>query len=187
MILRSFTLGVKELEKVRLNWHVISNQDDNTIRRYCHNCGKATTFKDSGIRRHNANGKNIHAYAIYKCDKDHTWNQKLVDYKAQSVDNLSIEKTHTLLPPLEKDAALSPSPEKISLAALHLQGTLEVEILLAAVQGKWRLDKLLAQQLSGISRSEIVKRIQGGNIRLDGKQVKASELVQQGQIIWVRT
>jgi hypothetical protein len=185
MILRSFTLGVKELEKVRLSWHVISNQEDYRVKRYCHNCGKATSFKDSGIRRHNANGKNIHAYAIYKCDKDHTWNQKLIDYKAQSVNNLSIEETFTLLPPLENEASLPPSPEKISLAALHLQGTVEVEILLAAVQGKWRLDKLLAHQLSGISRSEIVKRIQGGTIRLDGKQVKANELVLQGQIIWV--
>jgi hypothetical protein len=176
------------LEKLKLSWYVISNQEDNTIRRYCHNCGKSTVFKDSRNRRHNANGKNIHIYAIYKCDKDHTWNHKLVEYKNQSEDNCFIEEMDTLLPPHEKEneaAATPPSPEKISFAALHQQGTQEVEILLVEVQGKWRLDKLLAQHLRGISRSEIVKRIQGGSIRLDGKQVKASELVQQGQTICV--
>jgi hypothetical protein len=176
---------VKELEKIRLNWQVISNEEDNAIKRYCHNCGKIAIFKDSGIRRHNANGKNIHAYAIYKCDKDHTWNDKLANYKAQSDDYSTIKETVTLPKSHETAAKLPALFEKISLADLQQKGALEVEILLETVQGKWRLDKLLAKQLSGISRSEIVKSINSNNILLNGKQVKPSELVQESQVIWI--
>ncbi|WP_162462932.1 S4 domain-containing protein [Paenibacillus psychroresistens] len=171
------------MEKVRLNWQINSNEEDSIIRRYCHNCGKLAIFKDSGIRRHNANGKNIHAYAIYKCDKDHTWNDKLAKYKAQSEDYTTIKDTDTQPKSIETAVGSPPSPEKISLADLQQQGTMEVEILLETVQGKWRLDKLLAQQLSGISRSEIVKGINGSRILLNGKQVKPSELVQENQVI----
>jgi hypothetical protein len=165
------------LEKVRLNWHITINEVDNTIRRYCHNCGKTATFKDSGIRRHNANGKNIHVYAIYKCDKDHTWNDKLAKYKA--------DKTGTLLKFNDTEAELPRLSEKVCLADLRQQGTLEVEIRLVTIQGKWRLDRVLAQQLIGVSRSEIVKCINLSIILLDGKRVKSSEFVHEDQVIWL--
>jgi hypothetical protein len=57
----------------------------NVINRYCANCGKVVPFTDSGKVRRNANGKNIHIYAIYKCPKDHTWNKKIAEESAAAV------------------------------------------------------------------------------------------------------
>ena len=47
------------------------------IRRYCPGCGRVVSFHDSGKIRRNANGKTIHAFAIFKCSKDHIWNRRL--------------------------------------------------------------------------------------------------------------
>ena len=49
---------------------------DETMR-YCPGCGRVVPFRDSGKIRRNANGKTIHAFAIFKCPKDHTWNCRL--------------------------------------------------------------------------------------------------------------
>lgn len=65
------------MQKVQLSWSLYENQQ-NTIEKYCKNCRRTTLFTDTNIRRHNANGKNIYRFAIYKCPKDHTWNQNFV-------------------------------------------------------------------------------------------------------------
>jgi hypothetical protein len=182
-ILRSFTRGVKALEKLSIRWNLGSIDEKTTIKRYCHNCGKVTIYQDSMIRRHNANGKKIHQFAIYKCDEGHTWNQKLSAFKAHTYggDSISIKKGKTVEETATSHIPLVP----ISLAKLRDQGIEEFEIELEAVQGKWRLDKLLSQQLIGISRTEIVKMIKQGSIMLGGVKVKSGELVHGGQTIWV--
>ena len=72
-------------------------------KRYCKNCRRTTLFTDTNIRRHNANGKNIYRFAIYKCPKNHTWNQKLHIYKSftdhvETVDMAQQEQTETSTP-----------------------------------------------------------------------------------------
>jgi 23S rRNA-/tRNA-specific pseudouridylate synthase len=53
------------------------------------------------------------------------------------------------------------------------------------IEGKWRLDKLLSQQLIGISRSEIVKWIKQGDILVDGEKVRSGQSIHEGQRIWI--
>lgn len=48
----------------------------------CSNCGRIVLFFGTNVRRHSPNGKNIYRFAIYKCEKNHTWNEKLAIYKA---------------------------------------------------------------------------------------------------------
>lgn len=57
-------------------------QEADTVTKQCKMCGKVTIFTDTTIRRHNANGKNIYQFAIYKCPKNHSWNKKLDIYKS---------------------------------------------------------------------------------------------------------
>jgi hypothetical protein len=166
---------VKELEKLIIKWSLVLSNEEIAIKRYCHNCGKVTLFKDSIVRRHNANGKMIHQYAIYKCEKDHTWNQKL------SINKAYIQEMDSF----EEKEIIHCSPEVIFLTELRQKGIVEIEILLESVQGKWRLDKLLSQRLYGISRTEIVKWIKQSHILVDGVKVKSGVFVHEGQRVWI--
>lgn len=58
----------------------------------CSNCKSKVVFKNSNVKRHNANGKNIYKFAIYKCDKGHTWH-KMLD-KVDSAEAHLLEYTH---------------------------------------------------------------------------------------------
>jgi hypothetical protein len=162
------------LEKLKITWNLQGNTSERIVKRYCHNCGKATIFRDSMARRVNANGKRLYQYAIYKCEKDHTWNQKLSVYQADAENMDHNEETDINAP-----------SETVSLHALRQKNILAIEIYLNRIEGKWRLDKLLSQRLIGISRSEIVKWIQQGVILVDGVQVKPGQSIQQGQSIWI--
>jgi hypothetical protein len=173
-ILRSFTLGVKELEKFNISWCLRSNISESAIKRYCHNCGKVTLFRDSMERRHNANGKKIYQYAIYKCEKDHTWNLKLSIYKAYTKN---IDK--------KEEMSVHAPPEAISLPELRERDIAEIEIYIIGVEGKWRLDNLLSQKLIGITRSEIVKWMKQGHILVDGVKVKPGVSIHEDQRIWI--
>ncbi|MDX8361573.1 hypothetical protein [Cytobacillus sp. IB215316] len=62
--------------------NLIHMEDVIQDQRYCSNCGRVVLFYDTLIRRHNANGKNIYRYAIYKCEKNHTWKKSLKLIKA---------------------------------------------------------------------------------------------------------
>jgi len=55
---------------------------EGAIIRYCSRCKTNVPFFDSKKTRTNANGKNLFIYAIYKCEKDHTWNRKIRMKKA---------------------------------------------------------------------------------------------------------
>ncbi|MCM3718284.1 cytoplasmic protein [Fictibacillus phosphorivorans] len=136
-----------------------------TVKKQCKMCRKVTTFTDTTIRRHNANGKNIYQFAIYKCPKNHTWNKKLTIYKSftNHVD------PETLVPsefkPVEKGG-------KIPLQASSGES---FEIHITGVEGSFRLDRTLADHIEGWSRSEIVHKIKSGSILLNDGVTKPSQ------------
>jgi hypothetical protein len=60
-----------------LNWSLAKENQTDTVEKYCPDCGKKVLFFDSGMRRRNANGKDIYEYAIFKCPKEHSSNIKV--------------------------------------------------------------------------------------------------------------
>ncbi len=144
-----------------------------TVRRYCPQCGTRTEFRDSGRRRNNANGKNIHCYAIYKCTADHTWNRRLGSHYRPDVQPPGASEEETL---------------QITGATLTLD-TLQrdpVDIQLAAVDGPVRLDQLLTEQCSGLSRSMAQQWIRQGRVLVDGRPSKASFRPRTGQTVRIQ-
>jgi hypothetical protein len=158
------------------HWELIDAANDSSIIRYCHNCGKNAIFKDSKLRRRNANGKTIYEYAIYKCEKDHTWNMPMGQY-----------------PPLmyQEDLETAESIDKednfkiLNLADLKNEGLNEIEIILETVIGRWRLDKLLANRIRDLSRNKASEMIKFKKVLLDGKITKQDALVKKGQRIMI--
>ncbi|MGF9817238.1 S4 domain-containing protein [Brevibacillus agri] len=141
------------------------------VQRYCRNCGRTVFFFDTNVRRHNANGKNIYRFAIYKCAKNHTWNEKLAIYKAFTdyveVPDLADGET------VEEAPALPVLP----VLAYREQGVQEVQIFIESAAARYRLDKLLADQLDGWSRSQIVRKIKDGEIRVNQQRVKPGAIL----------
>lgn len=163
------------MERTCLSWSLYRDNQEESLERYCHNCGKKTLFKDTLIRRHNANGKNIYQYAIYKCQMDHTWNKKLDIYKART------QSEETMVEKEEKVSSL----ETIEIRNFVQKEMKEVVIYLEVVEGKWRLDKLLSKQISDLSRTEIVKWIKEGKVLVNGGTAKPSVYVQSHQHICI--
>ena len=85
------------MRKICFTWHLIQEDSKIKIARYCPQCRKIVPFTDSFKRRRNNNGKNVHEFAIYKCEKDHTWNRKHATYKADQVSNRKMDKS-TIVP-----------------------------------------------------------------------------------------
>ena len=137
-----------------------------TIRKNCKMCGKVTIFTDTTIRRHNANGKNIYQFAIYKCPKNHTWNKKLDIYKSypDHVDPESIVPT---------EFETITEKEKFSIQQLKEQPVIKFKLTI--VEGSFRLDQALASHIEGLSRTEITRKIKNGTILLNNEQTKASQ------------
>lgn len=147
---------------------------DSTVERYCSQCGKKAAFSDSGKTRCNANGKNLYEYAIYKCERDHTWNRLIRIYKPS-------ESEEALLP--AESVFVCGSVESIVLAEA---GSDEIEIILEEVTGKWRLDKLLGDRIADVSRNAICRMIEAGTIRVDGMPVKHNLILKTNQVIAIR-
>lgn len=170
-------LKVKDVKKETYTWkiHGFGNE---TIRRYCHNCGHVTGFKDSGKIRRNANGKDIFVFAIYKCENDHTWNRFLGNFKSRSITD-EAESPET--PMDEKESLIA----EIDLAESAAAGNDFVEILIEEAGSRVRLDKLLAGNLKGLSRSKIASMIERGKIRLDDRLVKPGTTVTEGAVITI--
>jgi len=143
-------------------------REANQVKKQCKMCGKVTIFTDTTIKRHNANGKYIYQFAIYKCPKNHTWNKKLGTYKSFS-EHVDPE---TLIP-TEFDTIKQ--NEKIILAALADQAVIECKV--TVVEGSFRLDHALASQIEGLSRNEIVQKIKNGSILLNNGLVKPSQKI----------
>ncbi|KOP78510.1 hypothetical protein AMS59_11745 [Lysinibacillus sp. FJAT-14745] len=132
--------------------------------KHCKMCGKISVFTDTNVRRHNANGKNIYQYAIYKCEKNHTWNKKLAIYKSFSEHVAEVEEQK------EESSILS----TIRIINLVEQGIKVVHIVLDDVIGIHRIDKVLAIQIEDWSRSQIIKKIEKGTIQLNDQIIKPS-------------
>jgi len=157
--------------------------DRNVVNRYCANCGKVVPFADSGKVRRNANGKNIHVFAIYKCPKDHTWNKRVAEDPlavAAGAVGAQTERGRSErggdrpsdLPGAESQTASQPQP--LSVNDLRVAGFSAITIKIQAAPAGMRLDQLLAQYLHDISRSEWQRRIKEGSVLVNEKIVKAS-------------
>lgn len=131
-------------------------------------CGKVTTFTDTTIRRHNANGKNIFQFAIYKCPKNHTWNKKLDIYKSYP-DHVVPES----LIPTEFETIIE--TKKFSIQRFKEQPVIAFKVIV--VEGSFRLDQALVSHIEGISRTEIIRKIKNGTILLNNNQTKPSQKV----------
>lgn len=158
------------------HWVLINTSNEGSVERYCHNCGRKVIFTDSMKRRRNANGKTIHEYAIYKCEKDHTWNLPLSTYKA-----LNDVEHHEVSDSVQKAC----SYEFLNLMDLRNEEVKEIEIILEEVSGRWRTDKLLGDRIRDLSRSKVCELIRLEKILLDGKAVKQDSLLKKQQIITI--
>ncbi|MFD6508610.1 cytoplasmic protein [Bacillus sp. NPDC060175] len=161
------------MQKVQLSWSLYENELS-TIEKYCKNCRRTTLFTDTNIRRHNANGKNIYRFAIYKCPKNHTWNQKLHIYKSftdhvETVDMAQQEQTET--------------NTIISITEYKESGIEEITITLEIVLGSHRIDRALSTYISDWSRAAIVDKIENGRIQLNGRHLKPNTTLTEGDFI----
>lgn len=152
---------VEDMEKAFYSWE-INGIDNATEYRYCHNCGNKAVFTDSGSRRHNANGKDIFEFAIFKCDKGHTWNKMLGILKPT-------DKVHKFA---DMGARLECRMDSISIGELKAAKFDEIEIYIKELNSKIRLDKILSRQISDLSRNQIEKLICCGKILINGQKVK---------------
>ncbi|MFZ5354436.1 MAG: S4 domain-containing protein [Bacillota bacterium] len=151
------------------NWN-LDMTGAHMVERYCHNCGKKTIFTDSQKRRRNGNGKTIYEYAIYKCDREHTWNKLLTSYSAHTDINVFLEEE-------SRELSLFEMPEEIIISDIQSQGIEEVRIKITSAASRLRIDKLLAQQIKDISRTQIRSLIEKGRILIDGQPVKPDTIV----------
>lgn len=167
---------------LKLTWTLNSNATE-VVARYCSHCGKVVNFSDSGYRRQNANGKNIFHFAIYKCEKDHTWNKKLEPFTASGpLNNVPLQ-----LRPTDKTFNLSEETlnpmERLHLATIKASGYKSVQIEISVSCNKHRLDKVLGERLENMSRTQLVKHIEAGTISVDGAVVKGKTLLRHQQVI----
>ncbi|NLO40310.1 MAG: hypothetical protein GX115_12685 [Ruminiclostridium sp.] len=160
------------MQKQTYQWRLF-NMTTEPVERYCSHCGSKVTFTDSGKRRVNANGKNLYEYAIYKCERDHTWNKTL------KMNEGSTEFA------VYQESILGCSNENIELLHFIEEGMDEIEIFLEEVIGKWRLDKLLGEKIPDTSRNVICKMIDNGAIRVDGRTVRQNMRLKKHQVITI--
>lgn len=153
------------MQKVQLSWNLYETNAENVIQKHCKNCGQITAFTDSNIRRHNANGKNIYRFAIYKCPNGHTWNKKLEIYKAYT-DHVRLFG--------ERSEEQTEIDNTVSITTHQQSGIDIIEIILRDIYGTFRLDKTLAMHIQDWSRSAIVSKLKDGSILLNGNTVKPS-------------
>jgi 23S rRNA pseudouridine1911/1915/1917 synthase len=73
-----------------------------------------------------------------------------------------------------------PGPEKPRLLCVNMK---EQRIELQATEGKVRLDKFLADQVSALSRSTAQRLIDGGQVSVNGEPAKASYKVKPGDLV----
>jgi hypothetical protein len=133
-------------------------------------------FADSRKRRRNANGRIIYEYAIFKCPKGHTWNKKVSEYKATEY---GLRISHDESQVSSNDHV----NETVDLKHCRDRGVRRIEILVETADGRVRLDKLLARQVKGASRTQICGWITNGAIKLDNGRTRPKTCVQAGQII----
>lgn len=166
---------MQSLKTMQLSW-LIATQNTDAVSRYCSHCGKVVLFTDSGYRRQNANGKTIYHFAIYKCEKGHTWNQKIEQFTAKS----NIEN----IPMLEQNTGNKSHEETtLNLVDVLSQGYETLHIQIDIRSGRHRLDKVLSERLTTVSRTQLVKHIEAGLILLDGQPAKGKATLHQQHVV----
>mgnify|MGYP000942748465 CR=1 FL=1 len=162
------------METLLITWEIGPERYE-AVDHYCPGCGRKVKFQDSLKRRRNANGKKVYEYAIYKCERGHTWNRLLDRYGAKNYieDGGSVDLT----------TDTSSLVEIIQIKECLRKGFTEIEISIKKIEGSWRLDKLLAYNFEGISRSRIEKMIKSSRILVDNETVKSKTTVKEGQKI----
>jgi hypothetical protein len=159
---------------VNMTFHwKLSQIQERTVKKHCKMCGKISIFTDTNVQRHNANGKSIYKYAIYKCEKNHTWNKKLAIYKSFS-EHVTEGEEQT------EESSIMPA---IPITSLTEQGVKVVHIVLDDVIGKHRIDKVLANQIEDWTRSQIMEKIEKGTIQINEQVIKPSTRLSKGKRI----
>ena len=164
-----------QLVSKELVWNLADIKEKTIVQRHCSNCGRVVSFFDTTIRRHNANGKNIYRYAIFKCEKNHTWNRKLESYKTYP--------NHVRL--VEERQIADIEILTYSIGEYKKSGIREITIKIKQVSGTFRLDKTISERFTDWSRSEVVKKIKEGTIVLNGKIVKPSSKIAENSFITI--
>lgn len=152
--------------RINLNWNIYNEVIDRE-ERYCPACGKKVVFRDSLIRRQNANGKNIYHFAIYKCEKDHTWNKQLGIFKALS----GLENNPQINENRVSDY------EVLNLENYLKEGIEFININIQSINSKERLDRFISDKLSDFSRNEINQIIKKGAIKINEDFVKPNRII----------
>jgi hypothetical protein len=166
---------------VNLTWSFYQNETTKTITRHCSTCGRTTTFTDTGKKRRNANGKNIFEYTIYRCEKGHSWNHKIRQYKAPgfSQPNRAGHNEHNGC----GESVSRQKNQSLKLSEYQAQGVSIIRIQLDVVEGKWRLDKGLSDHIVDASRVAIKGMIKTGRILFNQKVTKPCAVLNSGGII----
>ncbi|MFZ5967750.1 MAG: S4 domain-containing protein [Bacillota bacterium] len=175
------------MSQLIVTWELYQNEK-NTEERYCSNCGKKVVFEDSKARRHNANGKKIFQYAIYKCEKGHTWNKLLGKYYSDHAAELHEAdllrgKSYVKNQCNKLQEITRSNMEKISVAQCMEDGIKQIDILLTGAVTSIRLDKLLSQNMLDVSRAQIQNMIREGMVHVNESIVKQNYAVKHGETI----
>ncbi len=177
------------MNQLSLTWELYEDRID-SVKRYCSGCGNKVTFYDSMIRRHNANGKKIFQYAIYKCEKGHTWNKVLNKYLSKESNALSQADSLENNPYMKKDKYKNEGSQrltinKFSLSELSSKDIERVDIFIRNESCKIRLDNLLAENLTDLSRTQIQKKIKKQRILVNEGVSKPKYFVKNGDKITI--
>lgn len=177
------------MSQVVLNWELFEERVD-SVERYCSGCGKKVVFCDSMVRRHNANGKKIYKYAIYKCEKGHTWNKMINKYFSNKSNTLSDPNSlesngYAKEDQYRKEGDKKVKVEKFSILEYNQENIDRVDIFVKCEDYKIRLDKLLNDNLIDISRTQIQKKIKTEEILINDIKTKSKYTLKHGDKITI--
>lgn len=177
------------MSQIVLYWELFEERID-SVERYCSGCGRKVIFYDSMVRRHNANGKKIYKYAIYKCEKGHTWN-KIIDKYFSNNSNILSDPNSLESNGYAKDKRYIKEGnkrieiEKFSISEYKKEKIDKVEIFIKSEDCKIRLDKLLNENLLDISRTQIQNKIKVEKILVNNMKTKSKYNLKGGDKITI--
>lgn len=177
------------MSQLVLNWELFEERID-SVERYCSSCGRKVMFYDSMVRRHNANGKKIYKYAIYKCEKGHTWNKIINKYFSNKSNTLSdpdsLESNgYAKEEKYRKEGDKKIKIEKFSVLEYREENIDRVDIFIKSEDYKIRLDKLLNDNLIDLSRTQIQKKIIAEKILVNDIRTKSKYTLKHGDKITI--
>jgi len=169
------------MNQLTLNWELYEEKVG-SVERYCSGCGKKTLFYDSLIRRHNANGKKIYKYAIYKCENGHTWNKLISKYLSNKSNTYSNPNSLENNPYLKEENYKTETIRKLKIDTFSIsdyskKNINRIDIFIKNENCKLRLDKLLTENLIDLSRTQIQQRIKNKEILVNDKKTKSKYII----------